>query len=193
MRSRLVLAAIALTVARFPVARAKDHRTLWLYEDHRNEELTVRPFGDFGVPTTLAWGELNRFFRSWRTDDERTMNARLFRTLAQIQSHFGGSRMHLVSGYREPRKGERESYHSVGHASDVYLEGVSCRDLFDYCRELQADGQALGCGLYPNGSFVHIDVRGSSAIWIDVSTKAEGAKYVASASSWLKDHPEAGR
>jgi uncharacterized protein YcbK (DUF882 family) len=39
------------------------------------------------------------------------------------------------------------SYHQVGHAADVRIDGVENRALFDYCRALQRAGERLGCGL----------------------------------------------
>ena len=43
----------------------------------------------------------------------------------------------------------------------------------DFCRTLRN----VGCGYYPNGGFVHMDVRDSSAFWIDFSKPGEPPRY----------------
>jgi hypothetical protein len=63
------------------------------------------------------------------------------------------------------------------------------RDIFDYCREL-AD---LGCGLYPKGTHVHVDVRSRATIWVDLSRYGEAARYVRDAKGWVREHPQSGR
>jgi hypothetical protein len=99
-----------------------------------------------------------------------------------------------MSGYRAPTTGEPlSSYHQVGRAADISIPGVENRDLFDYCRELQRSGQALGCGLYPRGSHVHVDVRSRPTIWVDLSGYGDGAAYVREPQRWLERHPDAGR
>src|SRR5947207_558242 len=78
-----------------------------------------------------------------------------------------------------------DSYHEVSRAADLRLEGVSCRDVFDYCRSL-AD---LGCGLYPNAgppSHVHVDVRSRATIWIDLSGYNDSPRYVADPATWIR-------
>ena len=86
------------------------------------------------------------------------MHPRLLRTLAHIQQHFESRRIEVVSGYRVPeRREELNSYHQVGRAVDIYLDGVSKEDLFQYCRSLER----VGCGYYPEARFVHVDVRHS--------------------------------
>jgi hypothetical protein len=51
----------------------------------------------------------------------------------------------------------------------------------------------VGCGLYPNGRHVHIDVRSRPSLWVDLSRYGERASYVGGARAWLVAHPEAGR
>jgi hypothetical protein len=66
----------------------------------------------------------------------------------------------------------RSSYHQVGHAADVWIDSVENRDLFEYCRALQRVGEHLGCGLYPRGHHVHVDIRSRATIWVDRSGTA---------------------
>jgi hypothetical protein len=82
----------------------------------------------------------------------------------------------LMSGYRPKSNG---SYHQVGRALDVRIDGVSNEALVAFCKTLPD----TGCGYYPNSLFVHIDVRdpGTGHVaWIDASRPGEAPKYVAS-------------
>lgn len=171
-------------------ARAADRRSLWLHNVHLGDELRVQPFDDYGVPHLLDWLRLEHLFRSHRTKTSRAINPRLLRVLAQVQRHFGGRRLELLSGYRAPEAKDRlSSYHQVGRAADLYIVGVANRELYDYCRTLGN----VGCGLYPKGSHVHIDVRSHPGTWVDLSHYGEPADYVGDARAWVKAHPEAGR
>jgi len=171
-------------------AQARDVRGLWVRSVHLNEEIRTQPFEEHGVPDLVQWRRLDHLFRSHRTLAERPINPRLLRVLAQIQRHFGGRRIELLSGYRVPERTDHlSSYHQVGRAADFYVPGVSNRNLYDYCRQL-AD---LGCGLYPKGSHVHVDVRSRACTWVDLSRYGEPAAYVRNASAWVARHPDAGR
>lgn len=161
-------------------------RPLWIHNVHTGDTLRVRPFGRLGRPAPRAWRAVNRLFRSWRTDQRRTIHPRLLRVLLRVQQHFGGRRIELVSGYRVPENADAlSSYHQVGRAADIRIEGVDKRALFEYCRRLQAT-EPLGCGYYPNTSFVHIDVRGTSGLWVDLSASGEGRDYVPDPLAWLR-------
>jgi hypothetical protein len=69
----------------------------------------------------------------------------------------------------------------VGQAADVSVAGTPDRALFDYCRTLPT----LGCGYYPRGRHVHIDVRSRATIWVDLSGYGDGAIYVSNPERWL--------
>jgi hypothetical protein len=138
-------------------------------------------------------GRVARFFRS-RGGARRAVSGRLVAVLAHLGRHFGGKRILLMSGYRAPDAGAAlRSYHQVGRAADVAIPGVSCRDLFERCRALQRHGMRLGCGLYPRGRHVHVDVRSRSTTWVDLSGYRDGAAYVRDPERWLAAHPDAGR
>jgi uncharacterized protein YcbK (DUF882 family) len=178
-----LLLALGSPVAAGSSGSSGDPRTLWLYNIHTREELRIRPFGPYGRPEELAWRRLNRFFRSWRTTQRRSVHPRLLRTLARIQQHFGGRRLDIVSGYRVPANPDAlSSYHQVGRGADLRIEGVDNRVLFDYCRTLQA----VGCGYYPSGHHVHVDVRGNEGVWVDLSLGGEPAQYAGDARAWLR-------
>ncbi len=193
---KAVALAVLFTCAAAEATPAKctpDHRTLWLKDLYRGDAIRLRPFGPHGIPCHRGWPELSRFFRD-RQGRRRTVTPALFRLLAQIQRHFDGRLIHLMSGYRAPDDPQAlSSYHQVGHAADVWIDGIENRDLFDYCRALQRAGARVGCGLYPTGHHVHVDDRSRAAIWVDLSGYGDGAIYVKDPERWLDEHPDAGR
>jgi LysM repeat protein len=99
---------------------------------------------------------------------------RLVRLLAAISDHFGGREISLVSGRREAGGYTREaSRHVSGQATDIRVEGVPRRTLWEYCRTIAA----TGCGYYPRSTFVHVDVRDRAAQWVDWSRPGMRASY----------------
>ncbi|MDP3276610.1 MAG: DUF882 domain-containing protein [Deltaproteobacteria bacterium] len=120
---------------------------------------------------------LNRMRHFLRYGDGRThtIHPRLLRLLAQVSDHFGGRRVHVISGYRPFRRGQwtAHSNHNVGHAMDMRVEGVPNRVLRDFCRTLPQ----TGCGFYPRSVFVHMDVRSESAAWVDWSRPGQRPQY----------------
>lgn len=184
-----LLGALFLLTGSFlwPMPAEASYRRLRLIHAHTGEEITVRPFGPYGRLRHQEWARLTRFFRSRRLGMRRALSPRLVRQLARVQSHFATRHVELVSGYRAPGRHSRlSSYHQVGHAADVRLPGIAGRVLFEWCRAQEK----LGCGYYPNGRHVHIDVRARSALWVDLSGYGDGARYVRDADTWLRRHKE---
>src|SRR4051812_32878597 len=97
-RSCLAVALTVLVAVYARQAAAPDFRTLWIRSVHLHEELRLAPFGTHGLVRTLDWLRLDRLFRSHRTLKARAIHPRLLRVLAQIQRHFGGRRLELLSG-----------------------------------------------------------------------------------------------
>jgi hypothetical protein len=84
-------------------------------------------------------------------------------------------RVFVISGYRPGSKG---SFHQSGKALDFRIDGVKNEELVAYCKTLSD----VGCGYYPNSSFVHMDVRAPGTghvAWIDASGPGESPDYVA--------------
>jgi hypothetical protein len=101
----------------------------------------------------------------------------LLSRLQAIASEFPGHTITVVSGYRPGGTG---AYHRHGKAIDVRVEGVKTETLATFCRSLLD----TGCGYYPNGGFVHVDVRpkGTGHVyWIDAAGPGEPSQFV---SSW---------
>ena len=174
-----------------PAPGRRDSRTLWLRSLHRGDELRVAPFGEHGRLRRLPWAALTRFLRSrMGREPRRTVHPRLVRVLVQLQRRFGGRRLDVLSGYRAPEDGAGlTSYHQVGRAVDVAIRGVPDRELFEACRAVQGVGEGVGCGFYPRGRHVHVDVRSRDTIWVDLSGYGDGALYVADPAAWLAAHP----
>jgi LysM repeat protein len=109
-----------------------------------------------------------------RTGHRRLPTPRLLQVLTTISDHFGGRRIYVVSGFREPGGYTREtSRHTRGHAIDIRIDGVPNTVLRDFCRSLPR----TGCGYYPRSTFVHVDVREHSAYWVDWSRPGEAPQY----------------
>lgn len=184
---RLAIVTLTAIIAVASPANADSNRRLRL-AGPAGEVITVRPFAARGRLHRPAWRRINRLLAA-RQGDQRTMHPRLVATLVQIQRHFGGALIRVSSAYRTGDRWQRESYHQVGRAVDLRVEGVSNRVVFDYCQTLPR----LGCGLYLRGSHVHVDVRGRAAVWVDTSAAAAPPRYLRNARHWLRRHPEAGR
>jgi hypothetical protein len=127
------------------------------------------------APDVLAKSRGNELARGIRR-----LDAGLLERLELAAEHFRKAgqtpKLLLMSGYRPKSNG---SYHQVGRALDVRIDGVPNEALVAFCKTLPD----TGCGYYPNSLFVHIDVRdpGTGHVaWIDASRPGEAPKYVAS-------------
>ena len=107
----------------------------------------------------------------------RRVDARLAERLELVADHFRKegepARIILVA----PRSRSAGSYHASGRALDFRIDGADNDAVIAFCKTMQD----TGCGYYPNGGFVHLDVRDAGAghvSWIDVSKAGEAPKYV---------------
>jgi hypothetical protein len=110
----------------------------------------------------------------------RRMDARLAERLEIVADHFRkeGESMRIV--LVAPKSRTAGSYHASGRAIDFRIEGVDNDAVAALCKTVPD----TGCGFYPNGGFVHMDVRDAGAghvAWIDISKAGEAPKYV---SAW---------
>lgn len=109
----------------------------------------------------------------------RVMHPRLLWVLHRIALAFPWRAVHLYSGYRPAKEplvpGTHTSKHARGRALDISVQGVENEELLAVCHDL-AD---VGCGYYPNGKFVHFDIRyGGRGLWVDASAPGEPSRYV---------------
>jgi uncharacterized protein YcbK (DUF882 family) len=106
------------------------------------------------------------------------IDPRLIALVGVVSNHFGSRRIEIVSGFRpySPTQHTAHSNHNIGKAIDFRVQGVPNEVVRDFCRTLHN----VGCGYYPHSTFVHMDVRGSTAFWIDYSRPGEPPRYNAS-------------
>lgn len=137
-------------------------------------------FSGFGVtakgkvPKSTSAG-FERMLACRRTGKKWPIHERLIRVVTQVSDHFGGRSLRVVSGFRPWSYDQytTESKHNVGQALDFSIPGVPNQALRDFCRSFRD----VGCGYYPNSSFVHLDVREQSAYWVDYSGPGEAPRY----------------
>lgn len=140
----------------------------------RGELERVRLVDAEGRVTGEGLTQVARLMRRQDEDPAELPHPRLVRLLAAISDHFGGREITLVSGRRSAGGRTREtSRHVSGHATDIRIEGVPARALWDYCRSLSQ----TGCGFYPRSTFVHVDVREQAAQWVDWSSPGRRSSY----------------
>jgi len=124
------------------------------------------------LPLPLEPGVQNEF-GEW-LPELKLVHPRLLWLLETITQAFPGRSIYIISGYRRDGHG---SLHRQGRALDLMVRGVPKEDVFRYCRTLRD----VGCGYYPNNSFVHVDVRPFGTghpMWIDVSLPGKPSEYV---------------
>ena len=88
--------------------------------------------------------------------------------LQNIRSHFGKA-VNISSGYRcathnKNVNGATGSRHAKGQAADIYIIGVTPKEIAQYAESIGI----LGIGLYEtdqDGHFVHIDTRDTKSFW----------------------------
>ena len=128
-----------------------------------------------GRPLPSAVEKVDGLLFDRRTSSTHTTDPALLEKITQISNHFGARRMIVVSGYREESSNPytTRSNHALGRAIDFRIEGVSNEELRDFCHTLHG----VGVGYYPNSTFIHLDVRGITTHWTDVSGPGEAPQY----------------
>jgi uncharacterized protein YcbK (DUF882 family) len=147
-------------------------RTLSFHHTHSGEDLTVT-FKRDGRYDEDGLKQLNHFLRDWRSQEQTTMDRRLFDILWEVYRDVDGKQpINIISSYRSPATNAmlrrrssgvaRFSQHMLGHAMDFYIPGVALENVRAAGLRLQRGG----VGFYPtSGSpFVHLDT-GSIRHW----------------------------
>lgn len=106
--------------------------------------------------------------------NEVLYDVRLIDMLQKVRAKVGKP-VYVVSGYRSPSYntkvgGAKNSYHLRGEAADIYINGLSNRELAQVCYDVGF----RGIGIY-KGGVVHVDIRheyGRENYW-----NKEGSKY----------------
>jgi len=160
-------AAVSPSLARSPFSAFSSFakaRTLSFYHLHTEARVNVTyRIGDryqFGALQTL-----NYFFRDFRTDEETTMDPRLYDLLYDLKTYLGDSdaRFDVVSAYRSPATNSKlrrasngvaeNSLHLTGQAIDVRFPDLPTRHIRDAALALGRGG----VGYYRRSDFVHLD------------------------------------
>ena len=147
-------------------------RTLSFHHTHSDEDLTVT-FKRDGRYDEEGLKQLNHFLRDWRSQEQTTMDRRLFDILWEVYRDVDGKKpIQIISSYRSPATNAmlrrrssgvaRFSQHMLGHAMDFYIPDVPLEQIRYAGLRLQRGG----VGFYPtSGSpFVHLDT-GSIRHW----------------------------
>ena len=145
-----------------------DTRELSFHHTHSDEDVTVT-FKRNGRYDESALKKLNHFLRDWRSQDETTMDRRLFDIIWEVYRDVDGKQpIQIISAYRSPATNAmlrrrssgvaRFSQHMQGHAMDFFIPGIPLEQIRFAGLRLQRGG----VGFYPtSGSpFVHLDVGG---------------------------------
>ena len=158
-------------------ARTKDGRSVRarMLRIATNETLSLTLTDARGRVRNEAIARLARFLRPRNSSKQKRPPARLVQLVAEVAGHYQGRTIMVVSGYRlAGGYTSKESRHTKGHAIDLRVDGVPARKLCDYLRTFEK----VGVGLYPNGGFVHLDVRDKRAYWVDLSSPGRRPSYL---------------
>jgi uncharacterized protein YcbK (DUF882 family) len=147
-------------------------RTLSFHHTHSEEDLTVT-FKRDGRYDEEALKQINHYLRDWRSQEQTTMDRRLFDILWEVYRDVDGKKpIQIISSYRSPATNAmlrrrssgvaRFSQHMLGHAMDFFIPDVPLEQIRYAGLRLQRGG----VGFYPtSGSpFVHLDT-GSIRHW----------------------------
>ncbi len=99
------------------------------------------------------------------TGNAHPLEPRTLDMLYRIETHFEAQEIRVMSAVRTPVPGNGQGLHGKGRAVDFVVPGAADIDVARYARELGF----VGVGVYPIGSFVHVDVRERSYFWMDKS------------------------
>lgn len=154
--------------------------------DHDTKEVVRIRYRDaLGNYIPSAEKKISYLCRCHLTGQMIPMSRRTLALLDEIQDHFNGAPVRILSGYRSPannrllRRKDRKnvgknSYHMYGRALDIYIEGVSAKTLRNYAKSLKAGG----VGYYPFSKtpFVHIDDGDRIYCWTQKKTPRKTKK-----------------
>jgi uncharacterized protein YcbK (DUF882 family) len=138
------------------------------------EELDLRITDKGGKVSSSTLKSMEKMLRS-PSGASHPIEARLISLLGVVSNHFGSRKIEVISGFRPytPTQYTAHSNHNHGKAVDFRVVGVPNEAVRDFCRTLRN----VGCGYYPNSTFVHMDVRETSAFWIDYAKPGEPPRY----------------
>lgn len=155
---------------------------LALHNIHLNETVDV-DYREGKAFDKDALCEISNALRCRMTKQVKEMPVALLDLVDQIQDHFGGKTVEVISGFRSPEFNKSllegghhvasNSLHTHGMAMDIRIPGVTTEELKEYALSLGRGG----VGYYPQNGFVHVDI-GRVRTWVDgvVPSKSKSAK-----------------
>lgn len=143
--ARAFLAAVFRPSPRVDVYNVNTRETATFYIDEQ---------GALQDPAEVR--SMKHIFRCRRTGKRRKMHPGILRILADVARQYPGRTIEIVSAYRAPPYGVRNSKHFHGRAIDLRVRGVKITELRDY---LFRHHEHVGVGWYRGQNFVHVDYR----------------------------------
>jgi hypothetical protein len=133
-----------------------------MYVDETVELVAASEHGGF------AASDLDRAAHALRepaTGNAHPIEPRTLDVIYRLQTHFNAHEVRVMSAYRTPTAKSGQGLHGKGRAVDFVIPGTADEDVARFAREQGF----VGVGVYPLGSFVHVDVRERSYFWRDKS------------------------
>lgn len=146
------------------VTRPSGNITISSVNDPKNV-VSVNIYNPDGSFNDEALEKLNHVWRCRRTEAEKQIDPHLFEVVSHLYDHFKKP-LTLVSGFRNQRR--TTSFHYIGSASDLSIQGVPDSRMKEFVESLDTGG--MGIGIYPHAGFIHVDVRPEPSYrWVDYS------------------------
>jgi LysM repeat protein len=142
---------------------------------HTGETKTITLYNANGKLVKSEYKKFEKMMFDQHTGKKHKIHPRLCYMLKLVAEHWPDHMITIYSGFRayNPKQYTKKSKHNLGRAIDFAVDGVSNLKLMKFCRTLKN----VGVGYYPNSYFVHLDVRETSAFWVDYGGPGEAPKY----------------
>ena len=126
------------------------------------------PFWRYDAPFDDGLAELDWLMRDVQAEEVKPIDLRVYYILAMVQAEFRGRPIMVTSGYRTKATNDRlrrqgidaarRSFHLLGRAADIQIDGVPAAHL----AALGSDLRLGGVGIY--ATFIHLDT-GPQRFW----------------------------
>jgi len=160
--------------------------TIKFHRIHTGETKTLTLYSANGKLVNSEYKKFEKLMFDQHTGKQHKIHPRLCYMLKLVAENWPDHMITIYSGYRSfnPQQYTKKSKHNLGRAIDFSVDGVSNLKLMKFCRALKN----VGVGYYPNSYFIHLDVRETSAFWVDYGGPGEAPKY----KKWKKGSKESG-
>jgi uncharacterized protein YcbK (DUF882 family) len=112
--------------------------------------------GRDGKVAAVQEAALDAFFSCRRTGRMKGISPGVLRVIAAIGEEYPGRTIEVISGYRAPPFGVKDSKHFDGRAIDLRVKGVKLSKVRDFVWKRFSD---VGVGYYGPQNFIHVDHR----------------------------------